>query len=241
MRMLGKAALNQIAGVFGARLVGANWGPRGFKAALERARSCGFSPQTVLDVGASDGTWTRECRTIFPDAIYFLADPLEENRSALDAFAGANNRLHIWHGAIGAQHGEMSLTIHGDQSSFLDSAEFGGSKRIVPVRTLDSFIDEVKFRAPVLLKADVQGFELEVLKGAARCIEMTEAMLLEVSFRRIYDGPLANDVITKATNLGFRIYDIVTYSQRGSDSELAQADIVFARESSQLFSNERWK
>jgi hypothetical protein len=96
-------------------------------------------------------------------------------------------------------------------------------------------------QTPDLIKADVQGFELEVLAGAGACLEKAQLLLLEVSYRRIYRNlPLAHEVIAFAGRAGFRIYDICTYAGRPSDGELTQSDLLFAREGSPLFANEAW-
>lgn len=241
VRTRGKVAVNSVARLFGVRLVNANWGPRGFCASLERARAKGFLPRTVIDIGAATGTWTRECRSVFPAARYFLVDPLEENRPALERLALSDARISVWTGALGADPGEQKLWAHGDQSSFLHSRDFPGTPRTVEVRTLDSFIEPFGLASKILLKADVQGFELEVLKGASRCLEMAELLVIEVSFRQVYiDGPLAHQVIAYLGAHGFRIYDISSFLQRPTDGELLQCDIVFARNGSQLFSPERW-
>jgi hypothetical protein len=151
-------------------------------------------------------------------------------------------RIDIWQGALGAAPGELELWAHGDQSSFLRSKDFPGQRRCVEIRTLDTFIETHSLQAPMLLKADVQGYELEVLKGAGRCLEMTEVLLLEVSFRRFYDEcPLAHDVVGYLGAKGFRVYDICSFVQRPADNELIQCDMVFAREGSRLFAYEGWR
>jgi hypothetical protein len=83
---------------------------------------------------------------------------------------------------------------------------------------------------------DIQGSELEALKGADQCLQTAEALLLEVSFRRIYVGaPLAEDVIGYCASKGYRIYDICSYDQRPGDGALFQADLLFMRKSSRVF------
>jgi FkbM family methyltransferase len=238
----GRTAINAIAGLVGARVVNEKWGPRGFRASLEKIRTTGISPTTIIDVGASNGQWTRECLTVFPESRYFLIDPLDENRPALTQLSHFNSRIEFWSGALGATAGVLELWAHGDQSSLLPSHDFAGARRAVEVRTLDSFVKSMKLEPAMLLKADVQGFELEVLKGATRCLEMTELLLIEISFRRVYDNcPLAHDVIAFLGARHFRIYDICSFLQRASDNELVQCDMVFAREDSKLFAHEGWR
>ncbi len=178
---------------------------------------------------------------VFPEARYLLVDPLEENRPALERLAQSDPRIEVWHGALGGRSGQLQLWAHGDQSSFLRSTDFPGAPRVVPLRTLDSFIDTSSLRAPALLKADVQGYELEVLRGATRCLELCEVLLIEVSFRRLYEhSPLAHDIVGHLGAKGFRVYDICSFVQRPADNELVQCDIAFAREGCRLFAYEGW-
>jgi FkbM family methyltransferase len=178
---------------------------------------------------------------VFPGARYFLADPLLEHRSPLAVLSAQDERVSVWHGALGDREGTLLLHVRGHQSSFYSSPDGGGELLSVPVRTLDSFIESHQLEGPMLLKADVQGFELEVLGGARRCLDLTELLLLEVSFQPIYQGaPLADEVIVFLSKHGFRIYDICSYVQRPKDNELAQADLVFARKDSRLFSRIGW-
>jgi FkbM family methyltransferase len=236
-----KSVLNGVAGLIGARLVGAGWGPRGFVNTLKRAKSAGLAPLTVVDVGASNGQWTQECRRIFPEAHYLLVDPLDENQEALRTLAARERGVSVWQGALGAASGQMEFQCHGDQSSFLRSDEFVGTAKTVEVRTMDQLVSASGLPSPLLIKADVQGYELEVLKGAKDSLASAELLLLEVSMRRYYDNsPLAHEVIAFAGQCGFRIYDICTYIQRPADRELIQADIAFVRADSQLFTHEGW-
>ncbi len=235
-RWSARRAVNSIASLFGVRIVNAAWGPRGVFETLRRARAGGIEPALIIDIGASNGQWTSECREIFPEARYLLVDPLEGNRAALSSMAGGDPRVSVWCGAAGAAPGELEIFEHGDQSSVLKSAEFPGVPRRVEVRTVDMLFQSAGSPAPVLLKADVQGYELEVLRGAGRCLESTAALILEVSYRKLYDeSALAHEIISYVGARGFRIYDVCSYLQRPADRELVQSDIVFVHESSPLF------
>jgi FkbM family methyltransferase len=241
IRELAKPLINRLVRRFGVRIVGADWGPCGYPYCFERAKTLGFEPATIIDVGASDGRWTKECLTIFPGARYALFDPLAENVPSLTSLATQHRGISFWSGALGACAGRLQLNVHGHQTSFYPSKDFRGQPLDVEVRTLDSFIAPMMFSAPMIIKADVQGYEQEVLRGASRCLEMTEMLLLEVSFRHIYDrSPVAHEVIAELGGKGYRIYDICSYVQRGSDKALLQADMVFVRSSSELFRNEGW-
>jgi FkbM family methyltransferase len=237
----GRTAVNAIAALFGVRVVNAGWGPRGVFDTLRRAKSRGLSPSLIFDIGASNGQWTRECQRIFEAARYILVDPLECNREALHAMATLDERLSVWCGAAGAAPGHLEIHEHGDQSSLLASREFSGPAKTVAVGTVDLLFESHRSLAPVLLKADVQGYELEVLRGASRCLESAEMLVLEVSYRRMYqDSALAHEIISYVGDRGFRIYDVCSYLQRPADRELVQSDLVFVHESSPLFRYQGW-
>lgn len=240
LRSASRGVLNGILGKFNCRLINANWGPRGFLHAFQRVRKLGAAPRLVLDGGASTGVWTRQCLSVFPEASYLLIDPLEENVAPLSQLA-ANPRVQYWRGVLASSAGEIPFHLHGDQSSPLASQFSQDPATLVPARTLDSFLGNELDAPPDLIKLDVQGYELEILKGAEECLRSTEFLLLELSYRQIYEGgPLAHEVIAYLGERGFRIYDICTYTQRNSDGELAQSDVLFARETSRVFQSERW-
>jgi FkbM family methyltransferase len=222
------------------RVVHSAWGPRGFAASFLKLAKLGVRPKHILDVGAATGTWTEECLTVFPSASYVLVDPLPENQLPLAALAQRHANVTFLITALGAEVGSLPLRIHGDQSSFLPSEyDDPALVRETPVATIDSLIAAGTIPAPGLIKADVQGFELEVLKGATASLHQVEFVLLEVSFRAVYAGcPLAHEVIAAMGDYGFRIYDICSHAQRPRDGELFQADILFARRESAVFEHE---
>jgi FkbM family methyltransferase len=237
-----KSAINAAAGLFGARVVNSHWGPRGVGDTLQRAKARGFAPACIFDVGASDGQWTIDCRKVFTSARYVLVDPLDANRKPLSELAIADSRITAFFGVAGSRPGIVPLHDHGDQSSILSSDDFPGVIRTVEATTVDALFDAQRRPEPVLLKADVQGYELEVLKGASRCLASTEMLVLEVSFREIYKGSaLAHEIVAYVGERGFRIFDICSYLQRSTDRDLLQSDLVFVHESSKLFSRHGWK
>ena len=95
--------------------------------------------------------------------------------------------------------------------------------------TLDEVVGSV-ITSPQLLKLDVQGYEVEVLKGATRILAHTEVALLEVSLIEYNAGsPLFAEVIACMSNAGFAAYDICGYARRESDRALFQVDMLFVR------------
>jgi hypothetical protein len=85
-------------------------------------------------------------------------------------------------------------------------------------------------QAPFLLKLDVQGAELDVLRGAEALLQQADYALLEVSFFEFFaGGPQFADVIAFMQARGFAAYDISGLQYRPLDGALSQADISFVR------------
>lgn len=221
------------------RMVNIAWGPRGVHETLRRIGSTGIVPSQIVDVGAHDGRWCRRTREIFPEARWLLVDPLPSNVDALRRLTADHPNVQFWEGAIGSFAGHMSFNTDADRSSLLSSNILKqDSQTNVEIRTLDSLLEEGRIDPPELISLDIQGYELEALRGATRCLKTTQILLIRLYFRRVYNGlALAHEVIAETGRSGFRIFDICTYLQR-SDSELAFSHVIFAPETSPLFRDE---
>ena len=92
---------------------------------------------------------------------------------------------------------------------------------------------------PAFLKIDVQGYELEVLKGSCDVLDCIDLVYVECSFIELYAGQaLAHHVIEWLLPYGFSlsaIYNLSTDRQ----GQAVQADFLFSRaiESSESASN----
>ena len=117
------------------------------------------------------------------------------------------------------------------------SKYFSSTKSILkPIHTLDTLMAG---HPPVqLLKLDIQGAELDALKGAERVLESVEVVILEISLINYNEGaPLALDTLSYLNERGFDLFDLqdfTTLSNQGQ-SYLAQVDFVLVRRNSPLF------
>jgi hypothetical protein len=92
------------------------------------------------------------------------------------------------------------------------------------------------------MKLDVQGYELEVLKGGDKILPNTEAVILEVSLLDIHKNvPLLRDVVNFMYDYGFVAYDICSVSaRRPLDRALWQTDLLFVKENSKFRQNKSY-
>jgi FkbM family methyltransferase len=203
---------------------------------LLQASQIGFFPGSVVDVGAAYGTFTRECKDVFPEAAYILVEPLKEYEEFLRSAVKSLQHGEYVLAAAGRRAGQIAINVHPDLmgSSLYLEAEgpvVNGFQREVPVITLDTLLEEGRIRSPVLLKIDVQGAELEVLSGGETMLNSTEYALIEISLLEFFKGgPQLYDVIKFMKARGFVTYDMSGLQYRPLDNALSQIDLSFVKE-----------
>lgn len=214
---------------------------------LEFTRRVGFLPRFVVDVGAHRGHWTEAAKAVFPEADFLLIEPQPEMREPLDALCARLAGTRWVETAAGAKTEERIQTIWEDLqgSSFLPTPDparlAAGTQRPAKIRRLDDVLVELDTPPPDLVKLDVQGFELEVLRGAPSIFGRTELFILETSLFEFLPGlPLLSEVIRFMADRGYELYDVAGYILRPSDSALGQLDVAFARRDGFLRQSMRW-
>lgn len=215
---------------------------------LFELRDRGLVARAILDVGAYEGRWSELASEPFPSARFFLIEPLEEMKPPLDAFCARHPGSRWFQAAAGAEAGERTLTISPDNSgaSLLPelSPEWQGRvpQRRVPIVSIDSLLADGAMEMPDLVKLDVQGFELEALRGGQRLFGAVEAFILEVSlFRFIRGMPLFHEVVAFMAERDYYAYDFGGSLRRPFDRALGQTDICFARKTGTLRVSDRWQ
>ena len=203
------------------------------RGALHQLSTLGFHPRTVIDVGVA--TQTEELYRAFKDADILLIEPLAEFEPFLRDLCLSYNAQYVL-AAAGETPGSAILNVHPDKlgSSFFKEVEgpsVDGVPREVPVVTIDDLCARRSLVGPYLMRVDVQGAEVQVLNGASRTLQTTEAVILEVTlFGTMIGGPQLYDVVSRMNELGFVVYDVCGFLYRPLDNALSQLDMVFVHE-----------
>jgi hypothetical protein len=99
---------------------------------------------------------------------------------------------------------------------------------------LDDFDLKFDFLNGGFLKLDVQGSEIDVIRGAKKIIERTDVVLMEMNLLNYNEGaPALNVVIQELDNLGFSVFDICD-EHRTHQGILFQIDVIFMRTDSEI-------
>jgi FkbM family methyltransferase len=194
--------------------------------------------QVLVDVGGADGTTASIFLQQLPSAKVIIFEPLKENLEQLKKKFLIEPRVQIIDKAVGSKTGQ-ALLHHAQRNTasslyplnqnirdsiFSTMLEETG-KMPVSVTTLDDVLSD--YRSIGILKLDVQGFELEVLKGAVACLKNTTIIVLEVNNHDGYIGAPKYYVLDEfLRNAHFTLFDIFP-STKDTNGQLKEWDIIY--------------
>lgn len=217
------------------------------RALLQDLKSRGVEATVILDVGAHSGAWSRMALGVFPQARCFLVEPLAELGGALEVFQRENPGTKVFAAAAGAQMGSLKMEVlpNALDSSFVVRGKEpteGQGVRSVPVITIDSLLATGQMPMPQIVKLDVQGYELEALRGGETLFGTTEVFIMETSLFPLWpDSPLLPDVLAFMAERGYAAYDFGGFQRRPVDGALAQTDVCFVKRDGFLRRIHGWK
>jgi FkbM family methyltransferase len=200
-----------------------------------------LTPSTVIDVGAAWGT--QEILQPFPQAYHVLIDPVPTYEARMKQILGKyRGEYHLI--ALSDEPGEMPMVVQqGGEVSASLSSSVGANTIMVPVDTLDNLFAGRDLEGPILIKTDCQGYDMHVMRGGREFLNRVDVAVCEVNMFHPTgrpDLPDFGEIVITMRNLGFAVYDIVSYQTRPFDMALGYVDLVFAREGGPLRKYHRW-
>jgi FkbM family methyltransferase len=204
-----------------------------------------FKPEVVLDIGAGKGTWSIEAGQHFKDAEFFMIEPLVESEEQLSSLCKKNPRYHYILTAVDKESGEKIMNVTPDLFGSTLLSYYAGEdpslQRKIPVDVIDQMISEGKIRPPQFVKIDVQGSEINVLKGGQRMFATAEVFIIETSLFEFMPGcPRVHDLIAFMAARDFFLFDLAGFLRRPYENDLAQLDLVFVSAKSPMVSSKKW-
>jgi FkbM family methyltransferase len=197
--------------------------------------------KTVIDVGAYLGSFAFAMRMMLPKVQLYCFDPLAENIALVNDNLGKWGQLETFQTALGDKRGEVEFNLNDFRasSSILEMDPFHRKtfpetthvcKVKVPIALLDDFLPKMKMKKSILLKVDVQGFELNVLKGGIKLLSQIDYLLLEVTYQTLYKGqPLFGDIYKFLNSHGFEFAGNLDSLTSPENSAILQSDAFFIR------------
>ncbi len=195
----------------------------------------------VIDGGANVGEATRRMRECFPGADIHAFEPVEAAFGTLaEVSREADAVPHRC--AIGDRDGEVRINVNRNlwTCSILDANDRGHAfhddwcetvaTEAVSVVRLDTWAQGVGIDEVVLLKLDLQGFELRALRGAGELLGNVKAIYSEAQIIPEYEGADTFAELDRyLTDHGFRLYQLTDLCLKGRHLEPSCCDAIWLR------------
>ena len=200
-----------------------------------------LQPDLLLDVGANRGQFSLMARQVHPGLRIHAFEPLLAEAVTYGQIFTGSSGVELHHLALGDQPGTASLHIsrRADSSSLLPIGElqtrlFPHTEEVgthqVSVVLLDSLPALWQGASCALLKIDVQGFELSVLRGAQQALKHCAYVYAECSEVPLYTGQaLYPEIEAFLRGEGFALKRRA--NEQWVEGRLVQADYLFSRAS----------
>lgn len=194
----------------------------------------GESP-TVVDGGAHKGEFIQLIHRQYSEPVIYGYEPIPELANSLKNKFLKSDKITIREVALGAIQEIIDLNItkilpgtsilepdEAYSKKYLDGELYAMEKISVQQVRLDREINNID-----ILKLDLQGYELEALKGSAGILSRIKLILVEVEFIPAYkDQPLFAEVDMFLRENGFKLlnfFDLYTHS----DGQLTSGDAIY--------------
>lgn len=191
----------------------------------------GHKLNIVYDIGANDGRWTRECKTILPSAMYVMFEANPENvvqPTGMDKFfnnvlSNENDKtIKFYMADTGKENTGNSyykeLTVNYTENKYIE----------LKTKTLDSLVSKNFLPQPDFIKIDTQGSEVDIIHGAKNTLEKCKLVLMELPIMKYNNGaPGFTTYIELMYNNGFIPTSVDHIAIR--KGVLNQMDIVFVK------------
>ena len=184
---------------------------------LQRLREeFNFVPKVVYDIGACVLNWTNGAKRIWPEAEYILFEAMEESE---ELFQETEHKYHI---GVFSDEDNKEVTFYKNvycpwgNSYYMENPEFSARASELfeqpqnqfkrKTVTLDTVRRDKNFPYPDLLKIDVQGCEIDILKGAKDILQNVEHLIVELQHVPYNIGAQLQDTsIPFIESLGFEL------------------------------------
>jgi FkbM family methyltransferase len=198
--------------------------------------------KTVIDAGAHSGEFALMIKKLLPDASVLSFEPLKETFRRLENALRGMSDCQAFNFALGESNEtiEMHRNDYTQSSSLLPMADLHKEAfpetahetiEAVEVKRLDDALSGLTLKPELLVKIDVQGYEDKVIAGGERVVSSAKAIIVEVSFQKLYEGqPLFDDVYRILKEKGFiymgNLYQLIS----PTNGSVLQADAMFVRQ-----------
>ena len=192
--------------------------------------------KTIIDIGSNKGQFSLLAKSLFPEVKIFSFEPQIECLNLQKTILGKKN-IKYFNFGLGniIKKTNFYITNREDSSSFLKPIQIKMNKyktkkiEKISVKRLDRIIKKNEIKRPSIMKLDVQGYELEVLRGSKKILRNIDFIIAEISFKQVYKKQVTKKKLLQFLNRNhFKSKKMFNISKL--NNKLFQADILFDRD-----------
>lgn len=204
----------------------------------ERLRNLDFYPRTVLDIGAYEGYWSKDIKSVFPSCKPFMIEGDKDKDEILKKLGFpyeiallSESKKDVTFYKSRCMYTTGNSIYPENSKYFFDTKYFYTDK--VVTTTLQEVVERNNITDIDLIKLDVQGSEKDIMLGGLEVIRKCKAIFIEMSVLEYNIGsPNFVDMINFLDQIGFRFADIVDLSYDITTKNLSQFDAIFIKRAS---------
>lgn len=209
---------------------------------LKRCCRRGTRVNAVIDVGASNGCWSRRVVKRFPQAAFLMVEARQEHEAGLKKTVACHPDFDYVIAAAGNRVGSIYFDATQLFGGLASNIPFEQNCIEVPVTTIDTLVREKGLKPPFMIKLDTHGFEVPILEGARSTLEQSSLVILETYNFTIAEQSLRfYEMCAHMEQYGLRCLDICEPMHRPGDGAFWQIDIIFAPVSDPVFASNSYE
>lgn len=167
-----------------------------------------IDPKVIYDIGSSHLHWTNTAKNVWNSAEYILFDAFEPVKILYDKYPHwigvlgdvDNKDVKFYQNDLYSCGNSIYKEIAFDDGKFFPEENYLLKK----MYTLDTIVKQNNFPFPELIKIDVQGAEMDILKGSTECLKEAKYLIIELAHVKYNRGaPLAEDTISYLEEKGW--------------------------------------
>jgi FkbM family methyltransferase len=194
----------------------------------------------IFDVGGSDGSTVVDFKKIFPNAQILTFEPFPDAFANLNKLANAYLNVKAYNFALSDNENPATFYVNKSKAtnslfkpvatnSFIDDHAIPEAEIQIMQKKLDNVLSDNNISLIDILKIDVQGGELKVLKGAEEALIQNKIkfILAEIWFLEGYENqPLYHDIASYLAKFSFKPFGMYNIHYR-KDGHFLWGDAIF--------------
>ena len=176
-----------------------------------------IEPKVVYDIGANCLHWYNQAKECWDNAEYYLMDGTKHfeflykrsgRKYSTDVLSDVDGKNVTYYENIqmsgGNSYYELNYKDFPENTIPFKNQHYTETQRIT--RSLDSIVRENNWKKPDLIKMDVQGAELDILRGAKETLKTCDHLILELQTKEFMKGaPMLQEVVEYLKTFGYEL------------------------------------